>query len=152
MEELYLIFMVVGLIVILQICGATPHIIEILDKWVININSCNTTVYTDGNPCQEVDRKFFVFQPADCVVREHERLLFGVGFNMSGRYSLQWQFKVKGEPNWRNSRAISARTATLCYIASAKYTNRLYRCVVTDMVSGEQHVSCPALLKVLPAA
>lgn len=152
MEEFYLIFMVAGLLVILQICGVTSNVIEILNKWVININSCNTTVYTNGNLYQEVDRKFFIFQPSDCVVREHERLLFGVGFNMSGRYSLQWQFKVKGEPNWRNSRAMTAQTATLCYIASAAYTERLYRCVVTDEVTGEQHVSWPARLQVLPAA
>lgn len=152
MEELYLVFIAAGLLVILQICGVTSHVIEILNKWGININSCNTTVYTNCNLYQEADLKFFLFQPCDCVVREHERLRFGVGFNMSGRYSLQWQFKVEGESNWRNSRAMTAKTATLCYIASAKYTNRLYRCVVTDEVSGEQHVSWPARLQVLPAA
>lgn len=152
MKKLYYFLVIVVFLAIMQVSGGASYIFRILNNWLIAINSGNTTIYVNSNPYEAVDFEFFSSQPAGCLVRETENLKFEVRFDLNGEYIIQWQFRPEDEPNWFNSKAMTAQTTTLCYIASAAYSNRLYRCVVTDKASGEQHVSCPALLQVLPAA
>lgn len=153
MKKLCCFLAVVMFLVIAQVSGGASYVFRILNNWRIAVNSGNTTIYASGNPYQEVDFEFFTTQPDGCLVKEYENLKFQVEFDLnSGEYSIQWQFRPEDESNWFNSKAMTAQTTTLCYIASTAYSNRLYRCVVTDEVSGEQHVSWPARLQVLPAA
>lgn len=92
----------------------------------------------------------FAVQPAPCEISAGQNLLFTVAVNDESTTSLflyRWQYSEDGE-HWKNSKATTASSSQLQYIAEPEYDGRLYRCVVTNEDTGEEFVSDTARLVV----
>lgn len=143
------------LVIILLCSGETQPLVNIGDVilGVFNFGSVNINSPGSASFAAPVvsDDDFFTIQPVDCIVVNGTPLIFSISFSFDGSpYSIRWQYQPPGYSTWFNSQADSAKGNTLCYTAALSYSGRLYRCVITNMSSGEEHISAPALLTVLP--
>ena len=84
----------------------------------------------------------FAVQPVHCEIAAGQNLLFTVAVNDESTtpFLYRWQYSEDGE-HWRNSKATTASSSQLQYIAKPEYDGRLYRCIVTNKDTGEEFVS-----------
>ena len=88
-------------------------------------------------------------QPKSTSVLVGNKATFTVAATGKATLKYQWQYKAPGATTWTDSKASSAKTATLSFAATAGQNGYQFRCVVTDG-NGQQTASNAAKLTVKP--
>ena len=70
-------------------------------------------------------------QPASVTTTAGKKVSFKVSVTGEG-LTYQWQYSDDNGKTWKNSTAVSGKTATLSITVNEKQTNRLYHCVITN--------------------
>ena len=85
-------------------------------------------------------------QPASVNAKAGDTVHFKVGVNDS-RAAYQWQYRLKGESEWKTPGASSARTADYSFSAMEYFDGMSVRCVVTT--GSGKLISNEAVLNIL---